>query len=242
MIYREISPPTHLRNFVESIWFYKGEGSLSPYRILPDACVDLIFPLQNSEPEHILFCGLMTRFQERLLPKATKLIGYRFSPIGFMQIFDVPLYETLDQRIEGQALVAGLPTHFLHEIQSLPNLAHQILHINHWLIECIRRSTASRSWLLNFIGKLGQPSEKISQLVNEQNLSLRQLQRRFKAEMGISMKTYQRLLRFRRSLTQLQQSNKRSILDIAFAEGYADHAHMSREFIQLSGLPPSTFR
>ncbi len=72
-------------------------------------------------------------------------------------------------------------------------------------------------------------------------MPLRQLQRRFAAEFGMPPRGYLRLLRFRGALADLQQCAD-TLADTAAAQGYADQAHMAREFRSLAGMPPREAR
>ncbi|MBX3565999.1 MAG: helix-turn-helix domain-containing protein [Sphingomonas sp.] len=71
-------------------------------------------------------------------------------------------------------------------------------------------------------------------------LSHRQLQRWFAAHIGLPPRSYLRLLRFRDAIGAIH--GKDSPADAAAAQGYADQAHMARDFRALAGVPPSGAR
>ncbi|NWM54945.1 helix-turn-helix domain-containing protein, partial [Escherichia coli] len=60
-------------------------------------------------------------------------------------------------------------------------------------------------------------------------------------ELGFAPRTYLRLLRFREALQDIQRRDD-SLADTAAARGYADQAHMARDFRALAGMPPSGAR
>jgi AraC-like DNA-binding protein len=65
-----------------------------------------------------------------------------------------------------------------------------------------------------------------------------------RAEVGISPKEYQRVARFERSralLIAAAASGRPSLADVAAGAGYADQAHLAREWVRLAGCPPSTW-
>jgi transcriptional regulator GlxA family with amidase domain len=66
----------------------------------------------------------------------------------------------------------------------------------------------------------------------------RQLRRRFDDAVGYGPKTLQRVLRFQRFLALAEQDG-RDLAALAFAAGYADQAHLTRECTRLAGLPPA---
>lgn len=69
--------------------------------------------------------------------------------------------------------------------------------------------------------------------------SERHLTRRFTAETGAGPKTIARILRFEHARELAAHPRPGSWAEIAQAAGYADQAHMTREFTALAGLPPS---
>jgi AraC-like DNA-binding protein len=54
-------------------------------------------------------------------------------------------------------------------------------------------------------------------------------------------RSYLRLLRYRAAVSGIQ-SPEAALADTAAASGYADQAHMTREFQSLAGLPPGRAR
>ncbi|MGN6330405.1 MAG: helix-turn-helix domain-containing protein [Motilibacteraceae bacterium] len=67
----------------------------------------------------------------------------------------------------------------------------------------------------------------------------RHLGRRFQAEFGLGPKQAARVLRFDRSRQLLHAGGK--LADVAATAGYADQAHLSREWRELAGYSPTTY-
>lgn len=67
----------------------------------------------------------------------------------------------------------------------------------------------------------------------------RQLQRRFRRATGISPKQFSRIRRFRACARNLIATNPEQWGRVAIAHGYADQAHLNREFARLSGRSPT---
>ena len=72
-------------------------------------------------------------------------------------------------------------------------------------------------------------------------LSVRSLERRFRAAFAISPLQYQRKLRMHQACHLLVTSD-RAITDIAHGLGYSDHSHFTREFRRSHDLPPLAYR
>jgi AraC-like DNA-binding protein len=85
---------------------------------------------------------------------------------------------------------------------------------------------------------LSRPRATVAEAAARAFVSERQLQRRFRDDVGYSPKTLQRVLRFDRFMRLLREPR----MDLAAAAalaGYADQPHLTREARRLSGLSPS---
>jgi AraC-like DNA-binding protein len=79
----------------------------------------------------------------------------------------------------------------------------------------------------------------VGSLAKHVGWSRRHLSAQFRAEFGLTPKVAARVLRFERSRSILVQPNRPSFAEIAAACGYADQAHMAREWRDLAGASPS---
>lgn len=81
---------------------------------------------------------------------------------------------------------------------------------------------------------------RIDELARRLGCSRRHLARRFAEEVGVSPKQAARLIRFEAAQRRLREEPGRGRLTrIALDCGFADQAHMTREFVELAGAPPS---
>ncbi|WP_158509454.1 helix-turn-helix domain-containing protein [Saccharothrix espanaensis] len=80
----------------------------------------------------------------------------------------------------------------------------------------------------------------IAELVSATGWSQRQLERRFREQIGLPPKAAARVLRFERALRLLVAGAP--LAEVAAACGYYDQAHLSREFTALAGRSISQFR
>ena len=82
----------------------------------------------------------------------------------------------------------------------------------------------------------------VEALAHALGTSARQLRRTFSEVVGLSPKTYTRIVRFQRALRLARRPDAPSWSSIAAATGYFDQAHMSAEFRALAGTTPSALR
>jgi AraC-like DNA-binding protein len=81
----------------------------------------------------------------------------------------------------------------------------------------------------------------IEELARQLGCSRRHLARRFAEDVGASPKQAARLMRFEAARRQLwSRGDKVPLARIAINCGFADQSHMTREFVELAGAPPSS--
>lgn len=81
----------------------------------------------------------------------------------------------------------------------------------------------------------------ISELAQQQKLSLSQFERQFRQITGVRPKQLARLIRFEQVRDRLVQQPQQSIAAIAVDLGYSDQAHLQHEFRYFAGLTPRQF-
>jgi len=81
----------------------------------------------------------------------------------------------------------------------------------------------------------------VDELCAATGLTPRQLQRWFERHIGLSPRSWLRLLRFRETLLAVQQDGA-ALAGHAAERGYSDQAHMTRDFRDLAGEPPGSAR
>jgi len=79
----------------------------------------------------------------------------------------------------------------------------------------------------------------IPRLASRVQLSVRQLERSFIREIGITPKRFARVARFQNALDARVREPGRSWLDIATVSGFSDQMHLIHEFQSFGGLPPT---
>ena len=80
-------------------------------------------------------------------------------------------------------------------------------------------------------------TQSISETVLRYGIGVRQLERRFARNFGLSPKEWLRIKRFEVSLVKLA-NDKESLADVAADAGYADQSHMTRDHRRATGLTP----
>ncbi len=82
----------------------------------------------------------------------------------------------------------------------------------------------------------------VAELAERVGLSVRQLERQFRDQVGMSPKSLSRLTRFEAAQHRIFETEALSFTRLAHELGYADQAHFTREFRAFAAQSPGGFR
>lgn len=169
------------------------------------------------------------------------IFGVYMYPYAVQQLFQTPTSEVAMHHVEPFQI--GLPQDYLdNEMLGTQSVSDRISTIESFLIPYLVHIDEEIFMLQNLIKSLDQRSGKIplNNLASEVHLSTRSLQRKFKGCTGFSIKTYLRLVRHRRAIQLLNQSDPQ-LSSVAYQAGYYDQAHFIHDFCAFTGMNPGTY-
>jgi AraC-like DNA-binding protein len=233
--YTEWPAPAALRHAIACLWAQvTPEGGDRDSLVLPDACSDLIW----EQGKGAYVAGPDTGPVPTRMQAGTVVVGVRFRPSAGGPALGVPLSELRDQRVDLTCLLPG-------EARRLPAVlgpalaAARVLDVAGTLVA----DRAPDPAVARVASLLRDPRARAEDAAAEVGLSMRQLRRRCHAAVGYGPKTLQRVLRFRRFVSRIDEpagsAGAGDLAAIAAEAGYADQAHLTRECALLAGVTPA---
>lgn len=209
------------------VWTHRGaphgEG-----RVLPDGCMDLLW-----WDGALVVAGPDTRAHVHSPRNLSRITGLRFAPGTGPAVFGLPAYELRDQRVPLDELWPERAVRSLEErVAAAPSPGSALELVARDRLP--QRSTARP--LPSAVVELLARGRGVADVARSVGLSERQLHRRCLDAFGYGPKTLARVLRLQRALTMADRAVP--LAEVAAASGYADQAHLSREFRALTGVPP----
>lgn len=171
--------------------------------------------------------------------RQVKLVGLRFQPGMGHPFFAVGLDElTLEDRVPGLSL-----GRLAEQLSECHHRDQQQRLIEQALLDRLQQSGFRPGPVHSLLTRISQTegSLPLAKLLREIPLSQRQLERQFKLLVGLSPKQYSRVQRVGRARWLLKQTEKVSLLDVAFSSGYFDQAHFNHDFKAVLGLTPGQY-
>ncbi|HEY3055227.1 MAG TPA: helix-turn-helix transcriptional regulator [Thermoanaerobaculia bacterium] len=215
---RDFHPGDVLRPWIAACWTNDATGTIA--RVLPDGCADIIFDLDRDDA---FVVGTMTRPLVVEADAHGRLFGIRFRPGRLSNLFRMPLSEVTDARVPLREID---PTLDLHPESIAADLQRR-------LTEGDRRVDAAVALLSRTAGRCDIDRVAEAACVTRQHLG-----RLFARHVGVSPKTFARIVRFRHAL---RLGRNRPCADVAALLGYSDQSHLIAEFREFSGTTPVPF-
>jgi AraC-like DNA-binding protein len=227
MDYAELPLPPALDGLVATVWTLAGDQpGWVEHEATPDGCIELIrrsagrSEWRRDQPE-IFATGLSPHPIRFGFSGDARFTAIKLWPWAWHALGGAPCPGFADDWI---AVPPGSPLAALFDGDPVANLVRALAGTPPPLLA--RAILASTS---------------VAEISARTGLPHRRLQRIFARELGLAPRVYLRLLRFRAAMQDVQQRAD-SLADTAAARGYADQAHMARDFRALAGVPPSDAR
>jgi len=222
MDYREQAPPAGLALSVRALWTLDCGGAAVEaieHQAVPDGCIELIWRTHGTSSwdgaqPPAFACGLISAPAELRFSGDARFTALRLWPWAWHRLGLAPAASFMDRW-------RPLPPHLDGPERVMARLATP---------DPDDRLAAA---ILN--------AHAVAEILATAGLSHRQLQRWFEARVGIPPSRYLRLLRFQAAFAGVQADDD-SLAAHAADHGYADQAHMAREFRTLAKAPARTLR
>jgi AraC-like DNA-binding protein len=234
--YQESAPAADLRELVACNWVrvvrLDGAPELSP--ILPDGCADIM--VYDDTPPRVAGPDATTRWTS--VRDGTVITGIRIRPGAVRTVFGCPAGLILN----GGALLSDLAkgAGALHQrLLSTTNLEQRQALLEDWVRGAIGRAAKVARAVVAACRLLTvEPNLEIGELARKLDWNARTLQRQFRGACGYGPKHFQRIMRVQRAIRAVQASVTHPLAEVAQTAGYADQAHMTRDFRGITGFTP----
>jgi AraC-like DNA-binding protein len=232
--YAEFAPDGALADVLTCEWVRtcSAEGQIL---VLPDGCVDVVWRSDGQ----LFIAGPDRGPVAHHHQAATDFVGLRLKPGTAATVLGVPVDELCDQQMPLSSLWGRSAERLSDRLMSVetPTQRRRVL-----ATEVMNRvaNAALDTHVIAAASALARPTT-VADLRERAGLGARQLRRRFVQQVGYGPKTYERVMRFRRFLALANAGRQASggLAALAFAAGYADQAHLTRECRRLADRTPA---
>ena len=257
---RHYGVPADLQPYVDSFWYAEAEGPQSEISswqyCLATGLIEMIIHVTPTFTHKGILAGRSVEFPETFIGGihvepvlfkmrgGTGMFGISCKPETFVTLFNLPIGELVDSYAELRPFFG----------KSIGDLAEQIKVAS--TNECraqiataffrqraalhARRDRFYYSEAMQYI-RMASGQHSVDDLCGKVFVGKRQLQRSFQDNIGISPKTYGRIVRFKGAYDYVQRNPHTTWTEISYHFGYADQSHFIRDFKEFTGENPRSF-
>lgn len=256
MNYQTFEPSKDLSPLIKCYWTLENPKEEIPEKqtIVPDGCMEMIFHYGDLYRQYIekgksiiqprcFVIGQLTRPLEIEPTGETGIFSVRFHPNGFLPFATIPIKELENKAVSLQRLFQSDGQEIEQRILTANSTPDRIKLIEAFLstrlsdtktVDRIIKSTIETILTAN-----GQLS--IDELSKKNNISRRQLERKFSSAIGLSPKQLSKTIRLQATLKMLLSKQFTSLTALAYENEYYDQAHFIKDFKELTGFTPKEF-
>lgn len=252
MDYAEWPPGPDLEPFVRCIWSLRRRSAVAaPERILPDASPEIIFNF-GERFRHRRLDGTVTEQPswfvvgqiERALmlesPLLADVVGVRLRPAALRAVLAIPAHELTERVVAVQDVLSSAEDGWCRaaEEESLPA---RIERVREFVRRRVRDASGEADPLVEAVMAHVTRSGgrvRLRDVARAVGRSPRAIERRVLRVVGLRPKTVARIARVQRVSGLKRAAPQLSWAALAFRCGYADQAHLVRDFKRIAGVTP----
>jgi AraC-like DNA-binding protein len=251
-----IIPTEILSKYIKNYFIVETDNSedyLPNERVYPCGYATMVFhygspsifqkkdSIKNIEP-NLVICGQQTSYYDLSLSGKTGMILIVFKPHGVKSFFNFSITELLNENLSLQDLINNESIELEDKLFNSPNNRQRITHLENFLIKkMIHNDEFERVEYALEIIENSKGQIKAQDIAHEVCLGIKQFERTFSKYVGINPKKYASIVRFQNVIQMKRKHDNSSMFQLAFDNGYYDHAHFIHDFKSFTGLSPKEF-
>ena len=239
------TPQAQLRRLLPRGYVGFTEATTPRHLVLPaTASVPLVVKLVDSPYRPPAFVmGAHDSFTVLEGACAPSYLEVLLSPLGAYRLLGMPMDELSGQIVDLAEVLGPDGRHLAEHLREAPSWTRRFTLMDQFLLGRLERGPRPApqvGWAWErLVATAG--AVPIGQLADEVGWSHKHLITRFRRQVGLRPKTAARLVRFNGVLGQLDARRRLDWGQVAREAGYADQAHLIRDFHQFTGTTPTEF-
>ncbi|ROS01867.1 helix-turn-helix protein [Sinobacterium caligoides] len=241
----EFLPCNKLTEFIQCFWYYDNQHQQLPEQLAADAGCDLSICI-TAQHGQLGYQAVLLGPRSRPMPVSRQesqryFIGVRFWP-GAINVFQQQLAgpQLLDQMIPATLIWHNIAQTLLEPLLAVGNHEQQLQMLESFFLRNFQPRHQQPEVLQNAIKLIRESAGtiKIQQVADDIAISRRQLERKFRSQIGLTPKQFGRITRIRQLMIDLRDTIKPNLLELTAKGKFSDQAHLTRECKALTGTTP----
>jgi AraC-like DNA-binding protein len=252
-----LDPDPRLAGLVHAYQARQGNLGATNVRVplpaRPDLTLDFYFTCSNlveerrtgtrySPPTAVVVGPHTHRRIDVLISGRVDIFTVRFAPTGLHTLFGIAMPELVDTAFGAESLFGSAIAGELYERMAAERTTARRVNIIE--AQLLSRLQSPRYNPIAAAATALQSSSggaRIEGLATSFGLSTRHFSRLFREHVGMSPKTYARILRLQAAIAAKAATPNVTWSEVAYQAGYFDQAHLDKDFLDLADASPSDF-
>lgn len=257
MNYQTFNPHPDLGAIVKCYWILEVPADLQAprQRIIPDGCIEMYFILGDDvkrftdkdsfiiQPRAMVF-GQITKPYDIQPTGYVNTFAVRFYPYGFANLIDRPIHTLADtETLLTDSFETSAAKKLTHNIFKASSTAERIALVEAFLLSQLTNQAIIDTIVSTTIDVLVQTKGKspIYSILKDDASKRRNLERKFRKQVGISPKQLGKIIRLQAALKMMLQKQGETLTQIAYENEYYDQAHFIKDFKEFTGVNPKKY-
>ncbi|MBV8632698.1 MAG: AraC family transcriptional regulator [Silvibacterium sp.] len=257
MIHRLYTPAAPLGWFVKCFWYWEGAPQThAKEQLMPNGEAAIIFNLRD-DPMRIYDARDLTRCESfghavlsgpRTRPfvidtsQQDRVFGIEFQPGGSFPFFRVPTSEFCDTEVSLEYLWRSSVNEIREQLLAAPDIDRMMAITQTILRRLIVRPLELHPGVTFALHRFcSRPQTPVASVLDRIGLSHRRFAQLFQTQVGITPKSFNRVLRFQSVLRRVHRASNIDWCGVALDCGYYDQAHFIHDFQEFSGFTPTVY-
>lgn len=256
MFFAELLPPPDLTPYVRRFWQVEDRASSEPRieRIVADGCMELVVHLGDRYArvdEHgrahrqprVLLAGQLEGPLLLRPGRTSEICAIRFQPCGAAALLGIAPRELRGETPALDALLGAEAERLADALAGAQGSRARFAVLIGWCRDRLRGARRIPPAVVAAV-ELAERSAgrlRVDELASRTGFGRRRLERAFDAWVGIAPKVLLRVQRVQGVLAALGSRDAPPLASLALRAGFADQAHLTREFRTLVGSTPTSY-
>jgi AraC-like DNA-binding protein len=193
-------------------------------------------------PAAVLVGPATQRSVDLVLQGRFEVFTIHFQPAGLHQLFGLPMTELADRAYDARAVLGPFVGEMQDRLAGATTFDARL-----GLVNSMLGARYAGRQLHDPVGILAnrllpaQGALRVDAAAEQTSLSVRQFERRFAHQVGVTPRLYSNIVRFEAALAAKRASPNRTWMDVAHTLDYHDQMHMVRDFRRFAATAPGGF-
>jgi AraC-like DNA-binding protein len=256
MNYNTFQPSPDLSSLVQCFWMLEvpADPDAEKQRIVPDGCIEMGFMLGDdvrrftSEHEFIIQPRAMVigQLTEPFYVQPTGHMNFfaaRFYPYGFANFVSTPIINLANKETPIDVLFGEAAIELEQQIIHAEDTQQRIEIMERFLLNRLNEKGTIDTIVKSTVDALlsSNGSSSINDILQDDLSKRRQLERKFRKQIGMSAKQLGKIIRMQTALKMLLNEQPESLSKVAYDSEYYDQAHFIKDFKEFTGTSPKDF-